>query len=194
MGWFFTADEHYFHKNIILPTYSNRPFSDVISMNEGIIGRHNEIVSSNDVTVHAGDICFGAPKRLLEILRQLNGKHILLMGSHDRALKQIVKKENYAEREYEDLFTYSGRRLEIGIRNKFLVIDHYCLRTWARSHYNSWHLYGHSHGRLEPIGKSWDIGVDNNNYYPVSFDLICEIMSERPDNPNLRPEKLRRRH
>jgi calcineurin-like phosphoesterase family protein len=59
------------------------------------------------------------------------------------------------------------------------------MRTWARSHYNSWQLYGHSHGKLEPIGKQWDIGVDNNNYYPVSFDQITEIMKTRPDNPNL---------
>jgi calcineurin-like phosphoesterase family protein len=49
---------------------------------------------------------------------------------------------------------------------------------------NSWQLYGHSHGKLAPIGKQWDIGVDNNNFYPVSFNKICEIMVDRPDNPN----------
>jgi calcineurin-like phosphoesterase family protein len=49
---------------------------------------------------------------------------------------------------------------------------------------NSWQLYGHSHGKLPPIGKQWDIGVDNNNFYPVSFNKICEIMVARPDNPN----------
>jgi len=32
--------------------------------------------------------------------------------------------------------------------------------------------------------KKWDIGVDNNDFYPVSFNKICEIMVDRPDNPN----------
>jgi len=68
------------------------------------------------------------------------------------------------------------------------------LRTWPLSHYNSWHLYGHSHGKLEPIGKSWDIGVDANNYYPVSFARIHDIMQHRPDNPNFIPSELRRRN
>jgi calcineurin-like phosphoesterase family protein len=63
-------------------------------------------------------------------------------------------------------------------------VCHYAMRTWARSHYNSYQLHGHSHGRLEPIGKQWDIGVDNNDFYPVSLDGIAEIMSKRPDNPN----------
>jgi calcineurin-like phosphoesterase family protein len=59
------------------------------------------------------------------------------------------------------------------------------MRVWPRSHYNSWQLYGHSHGRLEPVGKQWDVGVDNNNFYPVSFDQLVEIMKNRPDNFNL---------
>jgi len=192
MEWFFTADEHYYHKNII--KYSDRPFKNIDEMNKVLIDRHNEVVLKKDTVVHAGDICFGSPKRLLEILQQLNGNHILLMGSHDVALKRIVKKSNYAEKKYENLFMYRGRRLETKINGKFVVIDHYCLRTWPLSHYNSWHLYGHSHGKLEPIGKSWDIGVDANNYYPVSFARIHDIMQHRPDNPNFIPSELRRRN
>jgi calcineurin-like phosphoesterase family protein len=59
------------------------------------------------------------------------------------------------------------------------------MRTWHRSHYNAWLLYGHSHGRLPPIGKSWDVGVDNNNFTPISFEQVKDIMKARPDNPNL---------
>jgi len=38
--------------------------------------------------------------------------------------------------------------------------------------------------KTAPIGKQWDIGVDNNDFYPVSFDKIGEKMKGRPDNPN----------
>jgi calcineurin-like phosphoesterase family protein len=58
------------------------------------------------------------------------------------------------------------------------------MAAWPRSHYNSWQLFGHSHGKRWTQGKQHDVGVDNNNYYPVSFDRIVEIMKERPDNPN----------
>ena len=43
--------------------------------------------------------------------------------------------------------------------------------------YNSWQLYGHSHGKLAPIGKQWDVGIDNNDLYSVSFNKIREIIN-----------------
>jgi len=71
------------------------------------------------------------------------------------------------------------------IYEQVVVVCHYAMRVWPKSHYNSWQLYGHSHGRLGGIGKQYDIGVDNNNFYPVSFNEICEIMQNKPDNSNL---------
>ena len=180
--WFFTADEHYYHKNII--EYTGRPFKGIKDMHEVLINNHNDIVGDKDTTVHAGDFAFGSIGKVRKVIKRLNGKHIFLKGSHDKAIHRLGN---------QDIIDYRGRRLEFTLNNKFIVIDHYCLRTWARSHYNTWHLYGHSHGRLDPIGKSWDVGVDNNNFYPVSFDQITEIMKERPDNPNYIPEELRRR-
>jgi calcineurin-like phosphoesterase family protein len=51
--FFFTADEHYGHANII--RYCNRPFTSVDQMDAEIIQRHNEIVGLKDVVIHAGD-------------------------------------------------------------------------------------------------------------------------------------------
>ena len=66
------------------------------------------------------------------------------------------------------------------------------MRVWPKSQYNSWQLYAHSHGNLDPIGKSWDVGVDVNNYEPLSFDEIESIMKKRPNNFNF--NLTRRRH
>jgi calcineurin-like phosphoesterase family protein len=153
-------------------------------MHEDLIARHNAVVGEKDTVYHAGDFAFGSITNIRNLIARLKGKHVFIHGSHDKGIARMGKRGE---------IDYRGRRVEIQIKNKFIVIDHYCLRVWARSHFNSWHLFGHSHGRLEPIGKSWDIGVDNNNFTPISFDRICEIMAERPDNPNLIPkEKLRR--
>ena len=59
------------------------------------------------------------------------------------------------------------------------------MRVWARSHYNSWQVYGHSHGNLPSVGKQWDVGVDNNDYHPVSENQLRTIMEKQPDNFNL---------
>jgi calcineurin-like phosphoesterase family protein len=72
-----------------------------------------------------------------------------------------------------------------GIEGQMVVACHYNLRVWPASHYNSWLVYGHSHGKLAPEGKQWDVGVDNNNFYPVSFDTLKVIMDNSPDNFNL---------
>lgn len=165
--YFFTADEHYGHRNIIKGC--NRPFLSVEEMNEEIIKRHNEVVGDRDIVVHAGDFTLNPKKSYAYgILHRLNGEHICLAGSHDRWLPDSAK----------DTFQRT-------IDGQFVFVCHYAMRVWHRSHWNSWQLYGHSHGHLEPIGKQWDIGVDNNNFYPVSFEQVKKIMESRPDNPNL---------
>ena len=47
--YFFTADEHYCHKNII--KFCDRPFSDVSHMHEVLITNHNAVVRENDIVI-----------------------------------------------------------------------------------------------------------------------------------------------
>ena len=163
---FFTADEHYGHRNII--RYCQRPFADVEEMDRELIRRHNEVVGPEDTVIHAGDFTLQKKSGAEKYLRQLQGHHCFLRGSHDRWLGKTAR-----------------GMLELTVEGQFIVICHYAMRVWHRSHYNSWQVYGHSHGKLEPVGKQWDIGVDNNNFCPVSFDQLQAIMASRPDNLNL---------
>ena len=162
--WFFIADEHFGHRNII--KYCKRPFRSIEEMDEAIIKNHNNVVSKDDTVLHAGDFTLASTFRAEKYIMRLNGKHIFLQGSHDYWLHNGMQ------------------RWERIIAKRYIVVSHYSMRTWARSHYNSWQLYGHSHGTLPPVGKQWDIGVDNNQFYPVSFKRLEEIMANRPDNPN----------
>lgn len=160
---FFSADEHFGHANII--KYSNRPFKDVHEMNTVIIDNHNSVVSRGDLVVHLGDFTLG--KTADDYIKRLNGSHIFLRGSHDRWLKNA-----------RDIW-------ESTIEGQVVVACHYAMRVWPKSHYGSWQIYAHSHGKLPPIGKQHDVGVDNNNFMPVSFDELRVIMAGRDDNPNL---------
>lgn len=53
MNIFFTSDTHFGHNNII--KLSNRPFSSVEEMNEGLIERWNDVVGAEDIVYHLGD-------------------------------------------------------------------------------------------------------------------------------------------
>ena len=139
-------------------------------MDNQLIQNFNQVVAPADVTIHAGDFCWLNKKEDVhkQYLSKLNGTHILLIGSHDHWQPNSAK--------------YIWRKRIDGI---LVVVCHYCMERWECCHYNSWQLFGHSHGTLTREAKQYDIGVDNNNYFPVSFDKIKQIMATKPDNPNL---------
>jgi len=152
-NYFFTADEHYFHQNIL--KYTQRPFTTVEEMNEKLIRRHNEVVGKNDTVIHAGDFALAAKKKVGEIIEQLNGYHVFLQGSHDKWGTNLP-------------FLWERK-----IGDVYVVVCHYPMLSWPRSHYGSIMLHGHSHGRLtNPPDRVLDIGVDSWDYYPVGLDEI----------------------
>ena len=187
MNYFFTADEHFGHANII--KYCNRPFKNTDEMDSVIIERHNEVVKEDDIVVHAGDFTMNKYELFIQYFTRLNGSHIFIKGSHDKWMKEIKKSSN--EWIKEDIFLndkpLNNNYHEIWekkINGERIIVCHYAMRTWPNSHYNSWQLFGHSHGRLEAIGKQLDIGVDTNNFYPYSFEQIEKIMEKKEDNFN----------
>jgi len=165
--YWFTADEHYGHTKVI--KYSNRPFKNIKDMNENIINNFNSVVGKQDITIHAGDFCWlnKAEDVYRQYVSNLNGNHVLLIGSHDHWQPASAK--------------YIWRKR---IEGQLVVVCHYAMLTWECSHYGSWQLFGHSHGRLVLDSKQYDIGVDNNKYYPISFEQIKEIMTRKSDNYN----------
>jgi calcineurin-like phosphoesterase family protein len=168
----FTADWHYSHTNII--KYCNRPFSNVDEMNATLINNFKNLVNRGKDTLYfLGDLSFNAEdfKLLMEFVFPENT--VFIRGNHDRVPKEI-----------ERLYKIYDQKT-INIDGQIIILNHFCLRVWDRSHYNSWHLYAHSHGTLPSIGKSHDVGVDNNNFMPISFEQLKKIMNKKPDNPNL---------
>lgn len=173
MIWF-TADTHFDHRNII--NYCNRPFKDVDDMNQWLVFNWNAVIDPRDTVYFLGDFAF---KNHEYWIKQLKGHKILIVGSHDKELKSLC---HFPYPQWA--FEASSPMLEIKIDGQYITLCHYCMRVWPRSHRGSWHLYAHSHGDLEPIGKSWDVGIDNNNYFPVPWTHIKDIMAQRPDNFN----------
>jgi len=188
MIWF-TADFHAGHANIL--RFCDRPFSTVQEMDAAIIERHNWLVGPGDTCYILGDFTLGGPEIAANYFRQLHGHLKVLPGDHD---KRWLRGKNFYSIDARVEILPPIHVLEIPVEGskwpQTIVLCHWCLRTWPRSHFNSAHAFAHSHGRLPPIGKSWDVGVDNNDFWPVSLDQFNGIMMSRPDNPNL-VERLR---
>ena len=173
MRYFFISDEHFAHDNIRI--YCKRPFQTVQEMDEAIIANYNSVVGPDDTVIHVGDFVFGKKPAAEAYIKRLKGKHIFIRGNHD---KWMENSNNYMME-----FTIEGMRI---------VACHYAMRVWNRSHFNSCAVFGHTHGRLPPVGKQWDVGVDNNNFFPVFFEQLKAIMDKQPDNPNFIKERDRR--
>ena len=169
MNTFFTADTHFQHSRIL--DYCKRPFQNVTEMDESLIKNWNAKVKIGDLVYHLGDIIFGD---YTNILKRLNGKIFLILGSHDGNAF-----------DHKDKFVDIRRLHEFKQNDISITLCHYAMRTWARAHYNTWHIFGHSHGHLEPFGKSFDVGVDAHEFQVWSLDEVIERMKKLPDNFNL---------
>jgi calcineurin-like phosphoesterase family protein len=182
MTIWFTADHHFNHANII--KYCNRPFNSIEEMNEELIRRWNKKVGAMDKVFYLGDFGFG---NMEEILLRLFGYKYIIPGSHDKITSNIrlIDGVEILPSLYElgKLYDFTSK---MTIRlDRPITLCHYAMRTWKESHYNSWHLFAHSHGNLPSWGKSFDCGVDTHNFYPYSLDEVGEIMDKLPDNFNL---------
>ena len=188
---FFTSDWHIGHKNVI--TYSNRPFKDVNHMSKVLINNYNAIVSENGLCYFLGDMGICKAETLTNVISQLNGTKVLVLGNHDSRVNSMYTKGF-------DVVLY-GARLKIA--GEMVDLTHCPLRGVKREDTSqmkgcdgseNWHkeykhtdfsvdnkgqfcLHGHIHspnnGKSKKIlGRQYDVGVDANNYRPISISAI----------------------
>jgi calcineurin-like phosphoesterase family protein len=142
-------------------------------MNEALIREWNSVVGANDTVYHLGDVSILRPERTCEILERLNGKIFLVRGNHDKSAEHKLCNDRF-----EWIKDYYFLSLNGGVK---IALMHYAMRIWDRRHYGSWHLFGHSHGKLQiPENEfAMDVGVDCWSFRPVSLEAIRRVMIER---------------
>ena len=174
---YFTADTHFGHKGII--EYVSRPFADIEIMDNSIIDKWNNTINENDIVFHIGDFSLLGAKKCGDYLTRLNGTKYLIAGNHDKSIP-----EKYFAGVYLRLnLLIIDDEIDDGQR---ITLEHYPMYSWYQSHRGAWHLHGHVHGGLQfsptknyPFPTMYDVGVDNNNYYPVSYEEIKTIITRQ---------------
>lgn len=160
MATFFTGDTHFGDRRPI--RVDRRPFASVAAMDEALVERWNETVSVTDEVWHLGDFALGPPpERIAELLAMLNGAKHLIVGNND-ALPTLAAPGWASVQHYA----------EIVVDGRALVLCHYPFRTWNGVGRGAINLHGHSHGRLKPAPRQYDVGVDVFDYRPVALATI----------------------
>jgi calcineurin-like phosphoesterase family protein len=164
MAIFFTSDTHFGHGGA-LGLY-RRPFASVAAMNEGLIERWNAAVRQNDFVWHLGDFAIRQPHTVMaELLARLHGHKQLVTGNNDTdATTQLDG--------WDSVQPY----IEIVADGKSLVLCHYPFRTWRGINKGWVNLHGHCHGRLKPMPRQFDVGVDVWGFRPVT---LADILGSR---------------
>lgn len=179
MTYFFTADDHFGHKRIL--EYTNRPFASVAEMDSCLVDAWNSVVLPQDQIWHLGDFCLGPVERAIEVASRLNGHKHIVWGNHDERLRKSSEFLKLWESSH-DLVTIKVPDRELPTGTQLVVLCHYALRVWDRSHYGSWSLFGHSHGSMpdDPRARSLDVGVDvRPGWGPVSYEQLKGEMKSK---------------
>ena len=171
---FFTSDEHFDHRNII--DFCRRPFTDVKEMKEKLIENHNSVVKAGDLVYHLGDMFWRTLplEDAIGIAKSLNGQHFYIYGNHDELFKNKALRDCF-------VWCRDVENLKIpGLPNIWL--SHYAHRVWNGSHRGAYHLYGHTHAVMpEDSSLSFDVGVDAQNFLPISLDEVVEKMKVKAE-------------
>lgn len=193
---FFTSDPHFSHEAII--KFCNRPFKDANKMNESLIRNWNNKVGKDDTIFILGDFCFGGSKEWFSILERLNGHKHLLIGNHD--MKNL-------RQGFINLFDSVSFQQCIYVGDQFIYLNHFPFLCYAGSFRKQkpvWQLFGHLHSQdihynIENIGNpeveeilkkdfarlkylfpyQYDVGVDKNNFTPISFNEVKEKIDQQ---------------
>ncbi len=173
----FTSDTHFGHKLMISPLMKaeQRPFSTIDEMDEALIRNWNAVVAPEDEVYHMGDVGLRKPAALREILDKLNGKIHLIKGNHEHA---ALDKKCFDR--FESFYLYKKLKVlhPVTGESKEIMMFHYPIGAWDKSHWGSWHLHGHCHNSYKVPGKILDVGIDNPfcKHAPISLLQVAEFM------------------
>jgi calcineurin-like phosphoesterase family protein len=163
----FTSDHHFGHGGA--RGLFRRPFASVAAMDEAMVARWNEAVAAEDEVWHLGDFAVRQPAaRMAQLLDTLAGRKHLIAGNNDGPATT-------------GLAGWSSVRpyAELEVHGSFLVLCHYPLRSWHRMGRGALNLHGHSHGRLTPLVRQVDVGVDLWNFRPITLAQIRAHLRHR---------------
>lgn len=202
MKWF-TSDWHLGHNNI-LKLGEGRPFKNIEQMHSILLKNAWEIMSPEDELWNLGDMAMGNFEKTIKLASAFPGnKKFLIPGNHDKIfpklntdtrIKQYLpmyENAGYKVLKLQEKITLTNEtdNIEVLLSHIPYLVKQDRKKTRQDNRKNSlafaspedkgyWLIHGHTHNRNKYSShpKELQIGVDANNFYPVSeIELIKRI-------------------
>jgi calcineurin-like phosphoesterase family protein len=189
---FFTSDLHVFHENVL--DFDKRPFDDIEHMHRVLINNYNATVPKDGLCYFLGDIGFCNTPELADIIKQLNGTKVLILGNHDRntysayeagfdvvlntAIIYVGKyRVSMSHCPLPGIFREDTTGMKGGKEGENWHGESKNTRFMSFDTKADYHLHGHIHsgphnGKAKFTYNQYDVGVAANNYRPVSISAI----------------------
>ncbi len=158
------ADLHLQHKNII--GYCRKQFNSVEEHDKYVIERYNSVVGKDDLVYILGDLGFTPKESLTQLVRQLNGRKILIIGNHD-SLK---------DNDYINMGIIQVIRHPIFYNNN-IILSHIPVEECYNSKYAIC-VHGHLHGNLLTLPNFFNVNVELTDYLPINIEIFEEKAKE----------------
>jgi len=168
---FFTADEHFAHKNILRHIEARSIlFKNIDDHDNQLINNYNSVVTNEDCVYFLGDFLpFRKEMDHIErYISKLNGKEKhLVLGNHD-----IAKPFTYVDAGFTGVHT----SFVIKHNNVTIVLNHDPSIQCTLK--NEILFCGHIHTLFRVIKekKIVNVGVDVNNFIPISLDDCLRML------------------
>lgn len=201
MRWW-SSDLHLGHKRII--ELCDRPYPHVDAMNAALLDNINDRVAVEDSLELLGDTAMGNIEESLRLLRRVKCRVTLWPGNHDRfSLPYYRRAKGTAQDHWHKRKLAVGQAVNlsgasvvedrapsqwetrIGHMGHLVNVSHYPYQDEDRhsDKYAEWlpklnaHLpliHGHVHESWRANGRQFNVGVDANEFAPVSEDTLAE--------------------
>lgn len=175
---FFTSDSHFTHFNVA--KLCNRPYSSRSEMNQCLIDNWNKVVPEDGIVIHCGDFMLSHKigfKEYSKYINKLNGTIYLTRGNHDRI----------------DLGNYDNKLIvndcmHIQVEKTLIYAQHYPCLAFNGDIQVFGHIHTLSDGLVHGLDSDvipklkynqYDVGVDQNNYTPINYNELINIINER---------------
>jgi len=169
---FGTSDWHLGHKAICK---YRKMFKDITEHDQTLIDNYKKVVKKRDTCYFFGDICFTDAS--LELMRDLPGKKILIMGNHDG---QNMKDKKRLWEVFDDIISFKSYK---GAWLSHCPIHESELRT-------KYNIHGHTHSATVDDERYFNICVEKTNFEPVELKTVIEGLKEA--NPVYEAERLQK--
>lgn len=164
-------------------------------MHQVLINNFNACVPKDGLTYFLGDMGLCKGSTIKDVVDQLNGTKVLILGNHDKGMNAMYNL-GFDVVMYGATLEICGQRVTMshcpllgvyrenteGMRGGAIGENWHGesrdnRQIYTTPNYAQYHLHGHIHspnsGKSRKIeGKQFDVGVDANDYRPVSISKI----------------------